>query len=486
MKSDGNATFHWNVGSGQTPTENTGPSYDHTSFDKDGSYIFIEASQKKPGDQARLLSDEIEPNENVCVQFWYHMHGSEIGKLSIYLKTNQSETLVWRLSGDQGNRWRFGQTALNSPSLYRFVIEGTVSNGGRGDIAVDDLTVLHGVCEDNLKQVSPDCDFEEDMCNWNAKERWVRNTQVTGFDTSGRYVASLPAGASDLPSSLSSPLINVHNYEWKCLRFWYFIGAYYDRDWYTTSLMLLRRKLTSNETMLLFFANEATDKARYTQIPLSRNFTNSQIYFEGFNKLPGGQSLAIDDVSFSKEPCKQIPWKHNEECIKDLGMENGVISDRQITASSQLNANHAAIQGRLNFKATANKAGSWSAGSNDSNPWLQVDLGSESTKVTRVATQGRDNTSQWVTKYKVQFSNNGVNFLYYTVPGQLENKVFAGNADQDTVVYHELNPPIRARYVRFRPEAWHVRISMRVELYGCLRGWILTFGKHAIFFFTVI
>lgn len=104
-------------------------------------------------------------------------------------------------------------------------------------------------------------------------------------------------------------------------------------------------------------------------------------------------------------------------------MENGVISDRQITASSQLNANHAAIQGRLNFKATANKAGSWSAGSNDSNPWLQVDLGSESTKVTRVATQGRDDTSQWVTKYKLQFSNDGVNFLYYTVPGQLENKV---------------------------------------------------------------
>ena len=84
-----------------------------------GLYIFIEASKKNPGDKARLFSDETEPNENVCVQFWYHMHGSEIGKLSIYLKTNQSEELVWRLSGDQGNRWRFGQTALNSPSFYK-------------------------------------------------------------------------------------------------------------------------------------------------------------------------------------------------------------------------------------------------------------------------------------------------------------------------------------------------------------------------------
>ena len=44
---------------------------------------------------------------------------------------------------------------------------------------------------------------------------------------------------------------------------------------------------------------------------------------------------------------------------------------------------------------------------------------------------------------------------------------FVGNADQDTVVYHKLNHAIRARYIRFRPTAWHNHISMRVELYGC-------------------
>ena len=104
-------------------------------------------------------------------------------------------------------------------------------------------------------------------------------------------------------------------------------------------------------------------------------------------------------------------------------MENGAISDGQITASSQLDANHAAIQGRLNFKATANKGGSWSAVSSDSSQWLQVDLGSQHIKVTRVATQGRDDTSQWVTEYKLQYSNDGVNFQYYTEPGRLENKV---------------------------------------------------------------
>ena len=72
-----------------------------------------------PGDAARLLSDWIELNEEVCIQFWYHMYGSDIGNLSIYLKTNQSETVVWTLSGNQGDQWRFGQTALNSRDAYK-------------------------------------------------------------------------------------------------------------------------------------------------------------------------------------------------------------------------------------------------------------------------------------------------------------------------------------------------------------------------------
>ena len=46
-------------------------------------------------------------------------------------------------------------------------------------------------------------------------------------------------------------------------------------------------------------------------------------------------------------------------------------------------------------------------------------------------------------------------------------KVFAGNQDSDTVVYHNLAQPIRTRYIRFRPVSWNNWISMRVELFGC-------------------
>ena len=104
-------------------------------------------------------------------------------------------------------------------------------------------------------------------------------------------------------------------------------------------------------------------------------------------------------------------------------MENAAIPDKHITASSEYSGNHAAIQGRLNFTAGSGKHGSWSARSNDLKQWLQVDLGSS--KVTGVATQGRNGhrSSQWVTKYKLQYSDDCVTYHYYKESGQSGNKV---------------------------------------------------------------
>ena len=58
---------------------------------------------------------------------------------------------------------------------------------------------------------------------------------------------------------------------------------------------------------------------------------------------------------------------------------------------------------------------------------------------------------------------------------------FGGNHDRDTVIYRDLNPSIKARYIRFRPIDWHGHISMRVELYGCQEG---TPGGEFLFLFS--
>ena len=47
---------------------------------------------------------------------------------------------------------------------------------------------------------------------------------------------------------------------------------------------------------------------------------------------------------------------------------------------------------------------------------------------------------------------------------------FDGNKDKNSVVYHDLNPPIIARYIRFLPVEWKGEISVRVELYECVKG----------------
>ena len=119
---------------------------------------------------------------------------------------------------------------------------------------------------------------------------------------------------------------------------------------------------------------------------------------------------------------------NNTGCVAPLGMEDGTIIDAQITASSQVDDHHSAVQARLNFKADGSKAGAWSALINDRNQWLQVDLGSY-TRVTRIATQGRNRYNEWVTKYNLQYSDDEGNFQLYKQIGESVAKVMSPAAE---------------------------------------------------------
>ena len=126
------------------------------------------------------------------------------------------------------------------------------------------------------------------------------------------------------------------------------------------------------------------------------------------------------------------PFLQTVVCHEALGMENGVIDDGQISASSQWDGNHAARQGRLQFKQNGAKQGSWSSRKNDQNQWLQINMGDHH-EVTGVATQGRDSVrhKQWVTKYQLLFSNDGVNFQAYKGQGAA-TKVKQTSSTNDT------------------------------------------------------
>jgi len=105
-------------------------------------------------------------------------------------------------------------------------------------------------------------------------------------------------------------------------------------------------------------------------------------------------------------------------------MENGAISDWQISASSQYDSLHAPRLGRLHLKASGGYTGGWAARHNDVNQWLMIDMRHQNTIVTAVATQGRNANNQWVKKYKIQYRVwSGGSYQYYTEQGQSVTKV---------------------------------------------------------------
>ena len=80
--------------------------------------MFIEASApRKAGDKADLYSLKFAPTQPKCVKFWFNMHGSNIGSLSVKVvpanNTNTSTT-IWQLGQDMGTTWISGQVAFSS------------------------------------------------------------------------------------------------------------------------------------------------------------------------------------------------------------------------------------------------------------------------------------------------------------------------------------------------------------------------------------
>ncbi|PAA67861.1 hypothetical protein BOX15_Mlig032672g1 [Macrostomum lignano] len=162
-------------------------------------------------------------------------------------------------------------------------------------------------------------------------------------------------------------------------------------------------------------------------------------------------------------------------------VHNG-IPDDQITASSFMNAQTRASFGRLHyadgFLFFRNRvgAGAWIAGDQNTNQWLQIDLG-ERHVLTGVATQGRKGGREWVMDYLVQYADDDLprNWLFYR-DEYGSPYLFEGNIDDHGVAENRFSYPIVARYVRINPQRWHNLISMRAELYGCkLESYIASF-----------
>ena len=87
------------------------------------------------------------------------------------------------------------------------------------------------------------------------------------------------------------------------------------------------------------------------------------------------------------------------------------IPDRDITASSALDADSSAFHARVkNTKA-------WIPSSNDKDPWIQVNL-QYGRNMTAIVTQGFNGS--FVKSYYVSYGDDGSNWMNYTVQGKLK------------------------------------------------------------------
>ena len=134
----------WTVDQGSTPSTITGPSDDR---DIGGRFLFIEASPLSTNDSAVIQSPCIDfrnVTADIRVNFSYHMFGSNMGTLKVFLERDAGRHLLFSESGDQGDQWIDTSIVLDSlgkGELVHLRFVGIRGNGFRSDMAFDRVSI---------------------------------------------------------------------------------------------------------------------------------------------------------------------------------------------------------------------------------------------------------------------------------------------------------------------------------------------------------
>ncbi|XP_031558945.1 transmembrane protease serine 9-like [Actinia tenebrosa] len=153
-------------------------------------------------------------------------------------------------------------------------------------------------------------------------------------------------------------------------------------------------------------------------------------------------------------------------CDVALGMQNGWIEDMDVTASSFMSLDHDPGRARLNSTSA------WVPARHDVSELLQIHFVRE-TNVSGIGIQGHPNMDRWVTKYKLDYSIDGITWSSYP-------EVLEGSTDRNSVVHSRLDALLTVHYLRVKPVEWNVAIALRLEVYGCMED-LRPCGKRPMF-----
>ena len=76
-----------------------------------GKYAYIEATGMSQGDNAKLVKGGFSFSSRKCLSFYYHMYGSTMGTLNVYV----GQKKIFTKTGDQGNQWKQAMVNITDP-----------------------------------------------------------------------------------------------------------------------------------------------------------------------------------------------------------------------------------------------------------------------------------------------------------------------------------------------------------------------------------
>ncbi|XP_015231842.1 PREDICTED: macrophage mannose receptor 1-like [Cyprinodon variegatus] len=185
-------------------------------------------------------------------------------------------------------------------------------------------------------------------------------------------------------------------------------------------------------------------------------------------------------------------------CLHGLGVEDGNITDIQLSASSSIGS-FTAQKARLNgdscwmpsgsgrklvskypltvsFMLSPQERPNWStlgktrcSALSASSSWIQVNLG-QIRKVTGIVIQGCPQSDHWVTKFKLQHSVDGTSWKDYSADGEF----FPGSTDRNIPETQLLGTPVSAQYVRLLPVEFNGQAGLRFDVLGCTPDYAIT------------
>lgn len=166
----GEDDFDWTLNNGSTPTQNTGPTFDHTRGDNLGDYMYIESSNpNNPFKKAMIQTAciDISSLNSPYLEFYYHMFGQGVEQLEVQVLGNQGWQTIWTKRGSQANDWVEQDLTLNAfvGQVIKIRFIGYTGQSQFGDIAIDDIKIFNNVVPlggSIISTVEPSCNGGND------------------------------------------------------------------------------------------------------------------------------------------------------------------------------------------------------------------------------------------------------------------------------------------------------------------------------------